>query len=330
MNAKYVLVTGGAGYVGSHACKALKVAGFTPVTYDNMSIGNHWAVKWGPLEIGDILDVNRLAEVYKKFRPVAVMHFAAYALVGESMAEPAKYYRNNVIGTINLLDLCRAFEVKNFVASSTCATYGEPDILPIVEDTPQQPVNPYGASKLMVEQILDDYLMAYKIRYAALRYFNAAGADPDGEIGECRQVETHLIPLVMRAITHKKAIKIMGGDYPTKDGSAVRDYVHVSDLALAHVNALHCLISGHTKIAANLGSGIGMSVKEVVELAGNVSGVNVAIEMHDRRPGDPPALVADIGESKNTLLAGHELRTSEDIVRDAWQWEMKLAKMGLV
>jgi UDP-arabinose 4-epimerase len=227
-----VIVTGGAGYVGSHTCKALAARGYLPVTYDNLSIGNRWAVRWGPLERGDILDAGRLHDVFKRHRPAGVLHFAALALVGESMEVPGLYYRTNVTGAQTVLDACRIHDVPAFVFSSTCAVYGVPSALPIAEETPPHPIHPYGASKLMVERILDDYEKAYGLRFMALRYFNAAGADPDGEIGETRDVETHLIPLALDALLGRRPpLRIFGEDYPTPDGTAIRDYIHVSDLA---------------------------------------------------------------------------------------------------
>lgn len=316
-----VLVTGGAGYVGSHACKALATAGYTPVTYDNLSIGNRWAVRWGPLELGDILDSNRVNEVVRRHRPVAIMHFAALALVGESMQEPSLYYRNNVAGAVNLLDVARAHDIGAFVFSSTCATYGVPDEVPIREDVPQRPVNPYGASKLMVERILADYEMAYGIRYAALRYFNAAGADPDGEIGECRAVETHLIPLMLDAILGiRPPLNILGTDYSTPDGTAVRDYVHVVDLVDAHVAALTQLLDGGRSLALNLGVGNGHSVREVIDIGQSVTGRLVPSQEAPRRPGDPPALVADPEAAHRAL--GWSARRSDlpSIIGSAWRW----------
>ena len=325
MTSRNVIVTGGAGYVGSHACKALAAAGYTPVTYDNMSIGNRWAVKWGPLELGDILDSNRVNEVYAKYKPIATMHFAAFALVGESMQEPSIYYRNNVNGTLNLLDACRLHGVSAFVFSSTCATYGEPDLLPINESTAQNPVNPYGASKLMVERILSDYQMAYNISFAALRYFNAAGADPDCEIGECRVVETHLIPLLLQAMDTQKSIKVFGEDYPTPDGTAVRDYIHAKDLADSHVRALEHLMGGSESIKVNLGTGVGYSVKQVIDTAESITGLKAIIENHPRRPGDPPELVADNTKQLNTFDLGREMYGLTDILQHAWAWHKKLS-----
>ena len=232
---KAVLVTGGAGYIGSHACKALSQAGYLPVTYDNLVYGHEWAAKWGPLEQGDILDRARLEEVMNRYSPKAVMHFAAFAYVGESVTDPGKYYRNNVLGSLTLLEAMRGHDVRHLVFSSTCATYGIPDSLPIQENAPQNPINPYGASKLFVERMLKDFEAAHGISSIALRYFNAAGADPDNEIGESHDPETHLIPLVLDAASGRRSdVTIFGTDYPTPDGTCIRDYIHVSDLADAH------------------------------------------------------------------------------------------------
>ncbi len=322
MRTDHVLVTGGGGYVGSHACKALARAGYIPVTYDNFVSGNRWAVRWGPLEFGDILDVGRLNEVCRAYRPVAVMHFAASALVGESMASPSLYYHNNVVGALNLLEAARRNEVPNFVFSSTCATYGIPDQTPIREDTLQRPVNPYGASKLMVERMLADYEAAYGLRYAALRYFNAAGADPDGEIGECRAVETHLIPLMLDAILGRSPpLRIMGIDYPTPDGTAIRDFIHVADLADAHIAALQRLLAGRASIACNLGTGQGHSVRDVIRAAQSVTAREVPHVVGPRRPGDPPELVAHPQRALDVLQV--TLPRSADIkqiIGDAWMW----------
>jgi UDP-glucose-4-epimerase GalE len=318
-----VIVTGGAGYIGSHACKALAEAGFTPVVYDNLSIGNRWAVRWGPLEVGDIADAERVHEAFKRHRPVALMHFAALALVGESVREPGLYYRANVGGALTLIDACRIHDVRAFVFSSTCAVYGAPERLPIVEETPKNPINPYGASKLMVERILADYDAAYGLRHAALRYFNAAGADPSGQIGERRDVETHLVPLVLDAVLGRRpALSILGDDYPTRDGTAVRDYIHVSDLAEAHVRALRHLLDGGASVTLNLGTGRGYTVREVIDAAARVAGRPVPHVIAPRRPGDPPELVAD--PSKARALLGDDLtqRSSlESIVASAWAWQ---------
>jgi UDP-arabinose 4-epimerase len=281
-----VLVTGGAGYIGSHACKALAAAGYTPVTYDNFSTGNRWAVRWGPLEIGDILDVTRLHEVFAAHRPVGVMHFAALALVGESMAAPSLYYRTNVTGAVTLLDACRLHGVEAFVFSSTCAVYGTPERMPIAEDTPKAPINPYGASKLMVERVLDDYDMAYGLRHVALRYFNAAGADPEGEIGEARDGrDPSHAARARRGPRAAAAAQVFGDDYPTPDGTAVRDYIHVSDLAEAHVRALGLLLEGAPSRKLNLGTGAGYSVRQVLDAATAIAGRPVPHETAPRRPG---------------------------------------------
>jgi UDP-glucose-4-epimerase GalE len=323
-----VLVTGGAGYVGSHACKALAAAGYRPVTYDNLSIGNRWAVRWGPLERGDILDASRLGEVFKAHRPVGAMHFAALALVGESMRAPSLYFRTNVTGTQTLLDACRAHDVPAVVVSSTCAIYGAPERMPIAEDTPPRPINPYGASKLMVERMLDDYDAAYGLRHMALRYFNAAGADPDGEIGEARDVETHLVPLALEAVLGRRPpLEIFGEDYPTPDGTAVRDYVHVSDLAAAHVRALDLLLAGAPSAKANLGTGRGHSVREVLDAARAVAGRPVPHRVVGRRPGDPPRLVADPAAA--AALLGQDLMANSSLARimeTAWAWHARGAR----
>lgn len=322
-----ILVTGGAGYVGSHACKALARAGYTPVVYDNLSVGRREAVRWGPLEIGDLLDPARLHEVVAAHRPVGAMHFAALALVGESMVEPALYYRNNVTGTINLLDACRLHGVKALVFSSTCAIYGLASAGPIAESHAKAPINPYGASKLMVERVLADYDRAYGLRSASLRYFNAAGADPDNEIGEDRPVETHLVPLALDALLGTRPpLKVMGVDYPTPDGTAIRDYVHVVDLATAHVASLARLLGGAPSLELNLGSGRGHSVREVIAAIERITGRPVPHEIAPRRPGDPPMLVAEAGRARAELGLDFALSTTlDEIVRTAWAWRRKLA-----
>lgn len=317
-----VLVTGGAGYVGSHACKALRAAGFTPVTYDNLSTGNRWAVRFGPLEPGDVLDLATLHLAFKRHRPIAVMHFAGAALVGESMREPALYWRQNLTGTLNLVEACRIHEVRTFVFSSTCAVYGTPERVPIDEETPKAPINPYGASKLAVERLLADASMAYGLRYAALRYFNAAGADPEGEIGEHRPVETHLVPLMLDAILGlRPPLRVLGTDYPTPDGTAIRDYVHVADLAVAHVRALERLLAGEDPLVCNLGTGEGHSVRQVIEAAERVTGRRVPRVEAPRRPGDPPALVADARRALRELrLLPANPMGLERILETAWAW----------
>ena len=285
---KTVLVTGGAGFVGSHACRALAHAGYLPVTFDNLERGHEWAVKWGPLEKGDIRDEQQLGRVFEAWHPEAVVHFAAYAYVGESNAEPLKYYETNVGGTLKLLKASVAFGCKYFVFSSSCATYGTPIRLPVIETHPQLPINPYGQTKLIVERMLREAEVAHGIRHVALRYFNAAGADPSGELGESHEPETHLIPLVLfTAMDRQSAIQIFGNDYPTADGTCVRDYVHVSDLADAHVAAVRWLDAGNPSDAFNLGNGHGFSVAEVVKASEKVTGRKIQTEIYpeaSRRP----------------------------------------------
>lgn len=325
MSRGVVLVTGGAGYVGSHACKALALAGFTPVTFDNFSTGNRWAVRFGPLEPGDILDLATLHSAFKRHRPIAVMHFAGAALVGESMREPAFYWRQNLTGTLNLVEACRIHEVGAFVFSSTCAVYGTPERVPIDEDAPKAPINPYGASKLAAERLLADAAMAYGLRFAILRYFNAAGADPEGEIGEHRPVETHLIPLLLDAVLGlRPPLQVLGTDYPTPDGTAIRDYVHVADLAVAHVRALEHLLAGGGSLVCNLGTGEGHSVRQVIEAAERITGRPVPRVEAPRRPGDPPRLVADPGLARERFrLLPSNLAGLERILETAWAWHAR-------
>jgi UDP-arabinose 4-epimerase len=318
---KTILVTGGAGFVGSHACKALSRAGYLPVTFDSLERGHERAVKWGPLERGDLRNEQDLRRAFKAHRPWAVMHFAAYAYVGESTAEPAKYYDNNIGGTAKLLQACAAFECKNVVFSSSCATYGVPERLPLTEDAAQNPVNPYGYTKLVVERMLRDAEAAHGTRHVALRYFNAAGADPDGELGELHQPETHLIPLVLfAAMGREPSIKIFGHDYPTPDGTCVRDYVHVSDLADAHVAAIDWLQAGKPSDSFNLGNGRGFSVAEVVRTSEKVTGLPVQTEMCARRPGDPPTLVSDSSKARRMLGWMPKFPELERQVMHAWTW----------
>lgn len=319
-----VLVTGGAGYVGSHACKALAAEGFTPVTFDNLVYGHEWSVKWGPLEVGDLTDPWRVSEVIRKYQPVAALHFAAYAYVGESVKDPDKYYYNNVFGSVSLLRALIRDGVKAVAFSSTCATYGIPEQVPITEEHAQKPVNPYGASKRMVEQILGDYDRAYGCRSVSLRYFNAAGADPEGEIGEDHDPETHAIPLALAAALGDRAsFDIYGTDYPTEDGTAIRDYIHVSDLASAHVLALKYLMAGGDSTALNLGTGVGHSVKGLIASVERVSDKPVPARNTDRRPGDPPILVADATKAKQVLGWAPEYTTLDRIIDTAYRWYLK-------
>lgn len=316
-----VLVTGGAGYVGSHACKALAAAGWQPVTYDNLSTGHRDLVRWGPFEEGDVGDADRLAAVLARWRPEAVLHFAAASLVGESVRDPAKYYRNNTLSTLTLLDSMRRHGVENLVFSSTCAIYGNPERVPMDEDTPQRPINPYGWSKLMVERLMADYGSAYGLQWAALRYFNAAGADPDGETGEEHDPETHLIPRALQAalgtVPH---LEMFGTDWPTPDGSCVRDYVHVSDLARWHVAAIDHLLKGRGSVALNLGTGRGWSVREVISSVERVTGKTVPVKAAARRAGDPPVLLADPARARQLLGSETQFSDIDAIVDTAWRW----------
>lgn len=319
-----VLVTGGAGYIGSHTAKALAQAGHEPVVYDNLSFGHRWAVRWGPLVEGDLADKALLARVMDQYEVEAVIHFAASAYVGESMQNPRKYFRNNVVNTLNLLDAMMEAKVKTIVFSSTCATYGDPVELPITEAHPQSPVNPYGDSKLFVEQMLKWYGQAYGLGWAALRYFNAAGADPDGEIGENHTPETHLIPLAIEAAMGKRPyLEIFGTEYPTKDGSAVRDYIHVADLADAHVRALSHLSQGGDSLALNLGTGDGYSVREVISTVERVSNTSVPVRLAIPRPGDPAVLVADSSEARRVLGWEPKFEGIESIIQTAWDWHVR-------
>jgi UDP-glucose-4-epimerase GalE len=319
-----ILVTGGAGYIGSHTAMVLAAAGHEPVVFDDMSQGHDWAVKWGPLERGSLSDPARLAQVFAAHPIDAVVHFAASALVGESMTNPAKYFRNNTVATLNLLDAMRDAGVSTLVFSSTCATYGDPVRVPIDETHPQVPVNPYGESKLMIEKIMRWYGEAYGLRWMALRYFNAAGADPEGRIGEDHDPESHLIPLVIGAAQGARPpVKIFGTDYPTADGTAIRDYIHVLDLADAHLRALDRLRSGTASQAINLGTGRGHSVREVVDTIARVAGKPVPVVESPRRPGDPPELVAAPERARDVLGWTCRYAELETIVRHAWTWHEK-------
>jgi UDP-arabinose 4-epimerase len=324
---KNILVTGGAGYIGSHACKALAQAGYVPVTFDNLVFGHRWAVQWGPLVEGDILDREALDRAFLEFKPQAVMHFAAFAYVGESMSNPGKYYRNNVAGTLTLLEAMRDHQVDQLVFSSTCAIYGDPQFVPITEDHPRNPVNPYGASKWMVERMLDDFAAAHALRSIRLRYFNAAGADAAGEIGELHDPETHLIPLVLAAAAGTQAnVTIHGDAHGTPDGTCIRDYVHVTDLARAHLLALQALEAGARSTAYNLGNGQGFSVRQVIEIARQVTGRSVAAVIGAARPGDPAQLVGDASRIRRELGWQPQHSALQEIVRTAWRWHTEFAR----
>ena len=319
-----ILVTGGAGYIGSHTCKALAKAGYVPITFDDFSTGFHKVTKWGPVVVGDIRNVEAVTAALVKFRPVAAIHFAGKIAVGESVVEPALHYDANVIGTLSLLTALRGAGVDRVVFSSSAAVYGTPRSNFIAETHPIAPVNPYGRTKAMVEAILDDYRAAYGLRSIALRYFNASGADPDGETGELHDPETHLIPLALAACEAEgSSLKIFGDDYPTPDGTCIRDYVHVSDLADAHVVALGLLGAGDCPAALNVGTGHGYSVAQVVETVETVTGHQVKREMAPRRSGDPAALVADC--TKLRQVSNWQPRRSDlsTIVATAWQWHQR-------
>jgi UDP-arabinose 4-epimerase len=327
--AEAVLVTGGAGYIGSHACKALAAAGYTPVTYDNLSRGHRHAVRWGPLVEGDIADRRAVTAALKAHRISSVMHFAAFAYVGESGTDPALYYSNNVSGTLSLLDAMRELEVNHIVFSSSCATYGLPDSVPIRETMAQLPVNPYGETKLAIERVLHWYGPAYGLRSVALRYFNAAGCDRAGEIGEEHDPETHLIPLVLRAaLGTAPPVQIFGTDYATPDGTAVRDYIHVDDLAAAHVRALQYLAAGGESTAVNLATGNGYSVREIIAAVTKAVGHEVPQREAPRRAGDPPALVADPSRAAQVLGWRAQCSDLDTIIRTALAWEMRQHNAG--
>lgn len=320
-----VLVTGGAGYIGSHICKSLSLKGFLPVVYDSLCVGNAEAVKWGPLEVGDIRDPDGLRRAFDTHAPVAIVHCAALIRVGESVSDPASYYDNNVRGSLTLLEAARTHGVKNLVFSSTAAVYGVPQTTPIREDHPLNPINPYGQTKLAMENMIRDYASAYGMAYAILRYFNAAGADVDGELGTAYKLpDTHIIPLLMQTASgHRPEIGLFGDDYPTPDGTAVRDYIHVTDLAEAHVLALRHLLASKENLTLNLGTNTGHSVRETVEVARTVTGKPVPARAHPRRAGDPPFLVADATEAQRIL--GWTPRYSDlfRIMSTAWNWRQK-------
>ena len=316
-----VLVTGGAGYIGSHTAKVLARAGFDPVVLDSLCYGHAWAVRWGPLLEMDLADREGLASVFRKHSFDAVVHFAAFAYVGESMRAPSEYFRNNVVNTLNLLDAMRAHNVNQIVFSSTCATYGDPRQTPMAETHSQNPVNPYGESKLMVEKLLHWYGYAYGLNWTALRYFNAAGADAEGEVGEVHDPETHLIPrAIAAAYGELPELELFGTDYPTPDGSAVRDYIHVTDLAEAHVKALARLVEGGSNRAFNLGTGRGHSVREVIAAVGQATGRKVPFRECPRREGDPPVLVADARAANSELGWTPRHSSLENIVETACRW----------
>ena len=316
-----ILVCGGAGYIGSHINKQLNREGYETIVFDNLVYGHREAVKWGTFIEGDLANEAEIEAVFSAHKIDAVFHFAAYAYVGESVTEPEKYYYNNVVNTLNLLKVMKRHGCNKLIFSSTCATYGEPKKVPITEDMPQNPINPYGMTKLTVERILKDYQKAYGLQSAVLRYFNAAGADPDGEIGESHHPETHLIPLVLDAASGKREdIKVFGTDYDTPDGSCVRDYIHVADLADVHIRALHYLEEGNPGDFFNLGNTIGTSVLEVVESVKRVTGREFTVTLSDRRQGDPARLVGSSDKARKVLGWEPKYGEIDAIVAHAWKW----------
>jgi UDP-glucose-4-epimerase GalE len=320
-----ILVTGGAGYIGSHCCKTLAQSGFEPVVYDNFSTGIRKHVRWGPVIEGDIRDGVALRAAFREVKPAAIIHFAALALVGESEKHPDRYWDVNVGGTLRLLEAMRDESVPCLVFSSTCAVYGEPEDVPIRETAPHRPVSPYGASKSTCERIMLDFERAYGLRSMRLRYFNAAGADADAEIGEWHEPETHLIPVALDAVIGRRShLEIFGSDYPTPDGTAVRDYLHVLDLAAAHVAAVEMLLEGAPSDALNLGTGRGTSVTELIRAVEAATGKAVPVRPAPRRAGDPPALVADPARAES-VLGWRAKRDLDDMIATAWRWHQKLA-----
>ena len=316
-----ILVTGGAGYIGSHACKALAAAGYTPITFDNLATGWQDAVKFGPFEQGDLLDRAALDQVFAAYQPEAVMHFAALSQVGESMVHPGKYWRNNVVGSLTLIEAAVAAGCNRFVFSSTCATYGDQDNVLLDENCPQDPINAYGASKRAIEDILANYAESDGLESVIFRYFNVAGADPDGDVGEFHQPETHLIPLMLDAIDGKRdALTIFGTDYDTPDGTCIRDYVHICDLVDAHVLGIKWLEEGKGNQIFNLGTGTGFSVREVIDASANVTNRVVPVAEGGRRPGDCTKLVSGSERASRDLGWQPSRSDMKTMIADAWRW----------
>jgi len=327
-----ILIIGGAGYIGSNMVKILSKIGHDIVVLDNLSTGFRESVKYGRLIVGDLADINLLDNIFRENQFDGVMHFAANSIVGESMTNPSKYYRNNVASTLNLLDVMVRQDVKHFIFSSTAATFGEPEYTPIDENHPHEPINPYGSSKLMIERILQDYAQAYGLNSVCLRYFNACGADPEGELGECHDPETHLIPLILQAASgRRESITVFGRDYPTDDGTCIRDYIHINDICSAHALALDYIKNQKETgaLAFNLGNGKGFSVQQVIDVVNKVvveDNCTLTINNGDRRAGDPVVLVADATQAKAQLGWQPQYADLETIVRHAWAWEMKQTK----
>jgi UDP-glucose 4-epimerase len=317
----HVLVTGGAGYIGSHACKALSRAGYVPVTFDNLSTGHEGAVQFGPFICGDLMDKSAIEGALAVWQPIAVMHFAALSLVGESVRDPGRYWRVNVTGALNLVEATVAAGIRQFVFSSTCAIYGDQDGVVLDEETPQRPINAYGASKKAIEDILANFSLSHGLSYVIFRYFNVAGADPDGQIGEMHDPETHLIPLLLDAVAGKRrTVTVFGSDYPTRDGTCVRDYVHVADLADAHVLGLNWLRGGHGSRVFCLGTGKGFSVREVIDHAGQVTNCVVPVTLGARRAGDAASLVCGSVRAIAELGWQPARSTLPQMLHDAWIW----------
>jgi len=322
-----VLLTGGAGYIGSHTAKALAKCGYEPIVLDDFSTGHRWAVQWGPVAEGNVGDPVLLRRVLLEHRIGAVIHFAANAYVGDSMIDPRKYFHNNIVNTLTLFDAMLRADVRRIVFSSTCATYGIPECVPITEEHAQRPVNPYGESKLFIERALKWYGEAYGLKWVTLRYFNAAGADPDGDLGEVHTPETHLIPLVLdTALSNRPSVEIYGTDYPTPDGTAIRDYVHVSDLAAAHTAALQYLEVGGTSTAINLGTGCGHSVRQVIATAEQVTGRVISTHNCARRAGDPAVLVAQVRKAPEILEWHPKFSDLQTVLTTAWDWHLSRKK----
>lgn len=319
-----ILITGGAGYIGSHMCKCLDRKGYSLIVLDNLIRGHRQAVKWGDFIKGNSGDKKLLKHIFSEYKVDAVIHFAALCYVNESVKEPIKYYFNNVANTINLLESMIESNIKNFIFSSSCSTYGEPKEIPITEEHHQIPINPYGRTKLMVEQILNDFRHAYGLHYISLRYFNAAGADPEGELGEDHRPETHLIPLVLKtALGQRKSIDIYGDNYETFDGTCIRDYIHVNDLVEAHILALEKLFNGVASGIYNLGNGNGYSVKEIIDVARDITGKEIPVSIGKRRSGDPAILISSSEKAIKGLGWNPKFTEVQEIIKTAWEWHKR-------
>ena len=322
---EYILLTGGAGYIGSHINKLISKKGYDTLIFDNLVSGHREHVKWGSFVLGDLSDLHQLRLLFGNYNIKAVMHFAAFSYVGESIVSPEKYYLNNVINTLNLLAVMRQFNVDRFVFSSTCAVYGEPASIPIIEDHPRDPINPYGRSKFVIENALADYSGAYGLKYVSLRYFNAAGADHEGDIGEWHSPETHLIPLVLDVAKGvRQNIEVFGGDYDTDDGTCIRDYIHVSDLAAAHLLAMEYLLEGNKSDVFNLGNANGCSVRQIIRAAERITGKEIKHVIGSKRPGDPARLIGSAEKAKKILNWAPRHDDIDEIIETAWKWHKNI------